>query len=314
MSLPILDVAIGICFIYLLLSLICTTVNEMIAGWMKRRAEFLDRGIARLLGGDMDLKRRLYEHPMIRGLMAGTNDPVPSYIAPATFATALMDVLSGPGASRADLGAVREGVAKLESAPIRVAITALLDAPGMDPFAAHAAVEKWFNDGMDRVSGWYKRNSQLWALGMAAVITLALNADTVHMAHMLWVSPTLRAAVVEEAKVRSSKARPEELLPLVEYPDPQDPTASQPVNVPSSALSSTESGLLDQLTGWSAEEAYKGGNPFGWAWGRFAAHWLGWLITAIAVSQGAPFWFDTLNKFMRVRNTGPAPGEKDAAK
>ena len=29
----------------------------------------------------------------------------------------------------------------------------------------------------------------------------------------------------------------------------------------------------------------------------------GWLITAIALSLGAPFWFDTLNKFMVVRGT-----------
>jgi len=30
---------------------------------------------------------------------------------------------------------------------------------------------------------------------------------------------------------------------------------------------------------------------------------LGWLMTAFAISLGAPFWFDTLNKFMVVRST-----------
>lgn len=30
---------------------------------------------------------------------------------------------------------------------------------------------------------------------------------------------------------------------------------------------------------------------------------LGWLITAFALSFGAPFWFDTLNRFMIVRGT-----------
>ena len=29
----------------------------------------------------------------------------------------------------------------------------------------------------------------------------------------------------------------------------------------------------------------------------------GWLITTLALSLGAPFWFDTLNKFMVVRST-----------
>jgi hypothetical protein len=30
---------------------------------------------------------------------------------------------------------------------------------------------------------------------------------------------------------------------------------------------------------------------------------LGWLVTALALSLGAPFWFDMLNKFMVVRST-----------
>ena len=34
---------------------------------------------------------------------------------------------------------------------------------------------------------------------------------------------------------------------------------------------------------------------------------LGWLITAFAISLGAPFWFDLLNKMMQVRNTVRIP-------
>jgi hypothetical protein len=30
---------------------------------------------------------------------------------------------------------------------------------------------------------------------------------------------------------------------------------------------------------------------------------LGWIFTGVAISLGAPFWFDTLNKFMVVRST-----------
>jgi hypothetical protein len=30
---------------------------------------------------------------------------------------------------------------------------------------------------------------------------------------------------------------------------------------------------------------------------------LGWAITAFAISLGAPFWFDLLNKFMVIRST-----------
>ena len=41
---------------------------------------------------------------------------------------------------------------------------------------------------------------------------------------------------------------------------------------------------------------------------------IGWLITAVALSLGAPFWFDTLNKFMVVRGHRQASGEKQYRK
>lgn len=40
------------------------------------------------------------------------------------------------------------------------------------------------------------------------------------------------------------------------------------------------------------------------AWGeQIRLHWLGWLITTFALSLGAPFWFDILNKFIVIRST-----------
>jgi hypothetical protein len=37
----------------------------------------------------------------------------------------------------------------------------------------------------------------------------------------------------------------------------------------------------------------------------------GWFLTALAASLGAPFWFDTLGRFVNIRNAGRPPGEKD---
>jgi hypothetical protein len=41
---------------------------------------------------------------------------------------------------------------------------------------------------------------------------------------------------------------------------------------------------------------------------------LGWLLTAIAVSLGAPFWFDILNKTLKLnaRLSGEKPAKSDA--
>ncbi len=42
-------------------------------------------------------------------------------------------------------------------------------------------------------------------------------------------------------------------------------------------------------------------------------HWpvnvLGWIVTALAISLGAPFWFDLLGKLVQLRGTGTKPEE-----
>lgn len=38
-------------------------------------------------------------------------------------------------------------------------------------------------------------------------------------------------------------------------------------------------------------------------------HSVGWTLTALAVSLGAPFWFDTLNRFMSIRSAGGVPAK-----
>ena len=309
---PILDVAIGLSLLYLLLALVSTTLLEMIAGWRKTRATFLDRGIQRLLGGDAELTKRFFQHPLISSLAPGSRDVRPSYIPAHKFATVLLDLLSGTGRPRTDLAAVRAGTQALGNDALRQSLTALLDSANDQPAALKQEIELWFNDGMDRVSGWYKRNSHRNALVIAAAVTLILNVDTLLVTRLLWTNPAIRAAVVEDARVRATKASPEE-LPLVEYQNPDDATESTIVASRTSAevLSASEQKLLGSLTGWEADwESLRSAN-FSWAaWLVLLAHLPGWIITALAVSLGAPFWFDTLNRFMSIRNAGRAPDER----
>jgi hypothetical protein len=313
-STPILDVAIGLSFFYLLLGLICTTVSEMIAARLKTRSRFLAQGISQLLGGA--LKAELYQHPLIKAMTPGDGQEGPSYIAAEKFATALLDIVSGKDKPLTDLTALRDGSKTMGSTEWQVAFKALMDS-SPDVATLKKNVEEWFNDSMDRVSGWYKRNAQSNALILACIVTLVMNADTVNVAKILWTNPTVRAAVVDQARQRAAKKPPDESLPMVEYPNSNDATASKPVNVPTSpeqALSPEEQKLLGQLTGWGPDWEKVGAASGAAAW--FAAlgliiynHFIGWIVTALAVSLGAPFWFDTLNRFMNIRNAGRAPDE-----
>jgi hypothetical protein len=150
---------------------------------------------------------------------------------------------------------------------------------------------------MERVSGWYKRDAQRNALILACVITVALNADTVRIAKTLWTSPTVSAVVVEQAKARAERSA-----------NPQDPAAAPaPPTAPMQALTDQEQALLGEVTGWSGDPMPPHGNVLDWVWLALRTHLLGWVLTAIAVSLGAPFWFDTLNRFINLRSAGRVP-------
>src|SRR5260221_8260564 len=97
----------------------------MLAGVGQTRARFLDRGITRLLGDDKGLKDEVYKHPLIRSFSANETSACPSYIPARTFATALMDVLSGPEKSPTDIDALLQGIQRLNEQPKKALSTLL---------------------------------------------------------------------------------------------------------------------------------------------------------------------------------------------
>src|SRR2546422_1769880 len=110
----VLEVAIGLVLLYLLLSLICSSIREGIEAWQKTRASDLERGIRELLQdrGGTGLAKSLYEHPLVYGLFKGEYNPakslrnLPSYIPSKNFAVALMDIVArGPSVPVATTGA-----------------------------------------------------------------------------------------------------------------------------------------------------------------------------------------------------------------
>jgi hypothetical protein len=73
----ILEVAIGIIFVFLLVSMICSAIREAIESWVKSRAAFLEHGIRELLHDRhaVGIVRSLYTHPLIYGLYAAEYRP-----------------------------------------------------------------------------------------------------------------------------------------------------------------------------------------------------------------------------------------------
>jgi hypothetical protein len=186
--LVLLDVVIGVSFVYLLLALVCTTANEWVASVGGLRGQTLDLGIRRMLG---PLADDFFRHPLIASLSRPGKRP--SYVPANLFSSAVLDLLGRHEDTAPPVQQVKAGLAALNR---------------KTPAAAHdhamhaAALEEWFNNSMDRVSGWYKRRMQLVALLVAAAVTLLTNADTLQIVGVLWRTPSRRAELVEQARQR----------------------------------------------------------------------------------------------------------------
>ena len=276
----ILDAAIGIIFIYLLVSLVISAINELIAAMLKSRAKNLSLGIQALLQDPSQAGwvARLYQHPLIQSLSPSNGKP--SYIPSRTFALALLDLIAPATADGSrTLADLKAGMVNLPE-PLQRTLTNLLDEAQHDVERLKTQIEIWFNNGMDRASGWYKRKTQWIQFFLGLGLVILLNIDSVHIGRALFaVNSPLRASLVESAK--SFAAEPG--------------GAKKPIK-----------DVVDAISTASL--------PIGWTEVPKRDQWLtiamGWLITALAVSMGAPFWFDLLNKFINIRASGKAPEEE----
>lgn len=154
-------------------------------------------------------------------------------------------------------------------------------------------IEQWFNDSMTRCGGWYKRWTQKVLLGIAMVIVIGANVDTLSLAKRFMRDNALRASIVTAAEktiqndaanpTKDDQARQDFLkeadklnLPLGWVSDAADPNKTD-------QIPQTKVGWLMKL--------------------------LGLAISIFAISLGAPFWFDILSKVVNLRGAGTPPGE-----
>jgi hypothetical protein len=310
----VLEVAVGLVFVYLLLSIACSGIKEVIAGLFGLRSKTLKEGICNMLNDPKnDFATPLFAHPLIaRTARPGDR---PSYISSRNFALALRDVIApASGTQPRALQDLRTSVANLPDSALRKTILGLLDSAQGDLEAARKNVEKWYDNTMDRVSGWYKREAQLIIFVAGLLLCVFLNADTLMILKELWNDRALSSAIVAQAEAKGKALNQTQNQTLT--------SAGGQVNVPASPKEGSERSSVQQVEkeirdasappiGWTGSSGDVRGFPDG------VTGWLkkvvGIFISAIAVAMGAPFWFDLLNKIVNLRLSGDLPPDSRQA-
>ena len=386
-GMPAFDLAIGLSFIFFLLALLATTIQEFIAAILGLRARTLEQGLRSLLEDPKVGWRhvdKFYEHELIKTLYRTPKPPAvkdakktvktrtealttpaepktteaqeppttkaeqepqateaalplpkkaakrqakeevarahgknahaqsrnwflralgflkrtkgPSYISPRSFALVVLDNFA-PDENQKTI--FDKGNKVLEGAPaaIRKRLKPLLAGAEADVEGLRTNLEAFYDDTMARVSGWYKRKTQIIVLVIGVVLVLAMNANAIKMGERMWKDDTVRAAVVAQAQATAAKA------------DTTSSTGGTDETTDSQQLSEAAKKLNDAADdvndvagigiplGWRGEAVPHGRSEIAMAVG-------GWILTILAISLGAPFWFDALSKLSRLRSSG----------
>lgn len=338
MILQLIDVVIGLVTIFLIFSTVASSMADLIESVLKKRGRMLERGIAgifaRVITGDgklapVDAPQKLveafYNSPPIYSLFQdeyraqGAN--LPSYIPAERFAGAVL-ALADHGDLTRDFQAVRDTVLKLAG----------IDLGTLDPAQSRATVlaqlASYFNDCMDRVSGWYARlvRWRLFAIGL--LLALCFNIDTLSLVQQLSEDDTLRRNLVSQALsdhgddggAMAASATDEDSVQRAQDQINRELALAQSLGLPvgwtradwqriSGTLPDAASGVAPA---WSPLRLL--------ASGAFWSKLTGMLLTACAISFGAPFWFDLLNQLVRLRTSikpepdGDKPDQEPAAR
>lgn len=293
-----LQVVIGLIFVLLLLSLLATTMMELVASAFSLRGRNLEKALRNMLAStevDDRLVAAFKDNALYKQLSYkyGKKRYSPSYLSDRSFQSILMEtILNGEGFDR-----IEERLDTLPDADLKDVLKQFLRESEHDVEAFKGKVRTWYNDVMDRASGWYKRYTQKILVGMGFFIAVVFNADTLAIYERLESDPETLQQVLTLAEDYVNGKDGLEIAPPQMSPEFD------------ASLNKLEEMINDQI------ESVKSPLGLGWknvdwsevTWYDVVLKLLGWTVTALAVSLGAPFWFDLLRKLVNIRSSGNKP-------
>jgi hypothetical protein len=308
----ILDVAIGLVFVFLLVSLVCSQLNDKIATLLRMRAKGLEEGLRKYITGETSLTFDLYSHPLVQSLTPVDpwatqfleRTPLkcfiraprnPTYISARTFSLALFNLLvPNPATGLTTVGQLQAAVSNLPlNAPLREPLRAILSTANNNIETVRQNLEAWYDSTMEKTTKLYQ--AHMWRLGLAISLLIALcfNVDAIGIGSSLWVDSALRSTIVAEAN-KYALGTPEKSQALEQLN-----ALSLPIgwNIKTAPDASDWQTKLQTLTITPVDWMPKPGQaPRQIGFGDYVSKVIGLLITGFAGAQGAPFWFDLLRK------------------
>jgi hypothetical protein len=293
--------------------------------------------------------RKFYDHPSIKYLGENQWFSKPSYISPSNFSSTIIFLLRGDDfdSSIPEIEAIKTTLISNKlfiDKDTLYYLKALLVDSSYDLEKFRKALEKWFSETMERTTGWYKRKVQfiLFVIGLA--LATAFNLDIIALAKILSKDKSARQELAGLNNLSSISTSDMQQLSsedslhrksILEYVDSSviktfntstnDIFESQHIlGLGHKMEASCDSSCMEEIK-WAFEDFKSGRITFmeyqdqvdrivHWKSNLYSSglkRWAGIIISALAISLGAPFWFDLLNKFMLLRGTVKKSAKKN---
>jgi hypothetical protein len=295
---------------------------------------------------DNKVVKSFYENPEIKYLGGTGMFRLPSSIKAESFSKALMVELSGNGeVTREKLNAVLKVGAQSQTAErsgggqdVAIGrettgyILTLWEEAEADLTKFRLLLEDWFNRTMEQTTEWYKRKIQLVLLVLGFGMAWLFYADTFVMVDKLSNDRQAREQMVSLATAYVQSGAPERDTSLFMVKEKLDRDIASAHTVlglggwlPAALKVHTAPGTRDKVytpqldpecLSVSHQKIYNGtitltpADRINYLLQLLCHHFFGFLVTAIAISLGAPFWFDLLNKVMRLRTSAKTKPQK----
>jgi hypothetical protein len=335
---PIVDLVVGIIFIYFLLSIISSSAVEIILTMGKYRARMLeqwlltifDKDITSASGKTVKLGQAIMDHCSTTAL--SRTGHATSYIDAKNFTSALIEKItydpSNPKSAATDIDGLITAFQNSKLLPHElqgVLLNYAFEAKDtyrtlsvkvlgeMEMFKTK--IETWYDTSMDRVSGALKskyiRRFTFW---IAILVAVGLNADSISIAKYLYKNPEARTQLVAHAytAVNNDSIKKEVAAMMI-----HDNNATHKDSLSMQQLTDTLSNRIREVRitkailddaiplGWNASVFNDAQGKFSWP--AVASKITGLFATILAIMMGAPFWFDLLNKISNMRGSGSKP-------
>ena len=360
---PIIDLVIGLIFIFFLFSIICSSAVELCLTIFKSRASLLEKWLKHIFdspaldssgqqllannGEPISVGRAIMDHCMATVL--SERGASTTYINTQNFVSALLDKITIKPAEKGSSSVqvppknLNEYIEAIEKSTVisgelkrtilmlafesKNAAEKVYAIPGATTITNNVSIqikselehfrerlESWYDKNAERLTGTFKSKKVVpLTVIVATIITVLFNADSLAISKYLYENKAVAKELSTHAlsTIDSYKEKMQKEIRITDSAGNKDTLRERKLTEAYNNLKKD----VDTLKNYAATVQI----PLGWGSEQVSTdailkHLIGWLATILAISLGAPFWFDILNKIANLRSGGPRPPTGNADK